>query len=1013
MLFKFRVLLAITVIISIFSAPLTTLPTFAAPVDHHQIQRIQRNGSTRHHGAAPDLALTEVDTLVLFGGPDNQQGDFEAGWNGWTSRDFTVAEAPDGGFWNVSDFNTESLGGSLAMWCGTYFGDDPGYGSNWNTSLEWSSYVLDPGVTATIRLTAALNYDVELNYDYVFFEVFRDGIWEQIEQYTGTRSGFAVDLSFDLTAGDEPLPVQLRWRVYSDSLYSDEDGSLDTDGAMQIDDITVDVDGLNISFDDFESEVGITWTEAVSMGVGDFAALYTNLQDIDACRSNYTTQVAFVDDGVVVPGTGGTPCVTWCFGPGGYIVNNSGGLLDPSYGINNGVISPPIAIPVEVDAVTTAFDVYHGPIFFGLDDPWMFYAVQIRSTASEDPEALDDAAWVGSPFLYHNTNGYTRWEESVDHMVESDARWMQVCLKVVEYMNFPNTGTDGVPTPYFDNVVVKGFARGGPGLTTLPTQLAQDSFPASGHLDFDDLAANSVRFDMAMNIADGEGANVPGDSLAIAVHPRGGATITSPPRMIVSMMPNPVFDAVRILPDDFAATPDGKVKGSVVGMQDESSSSWSFDLPDTGFIYPGDVIHYFFEAYDSRDGEVGLTRMPADTSGFDLFLGNQAMATVFPAAFEMRALPTVFSATPGDQPTILFWDDGGDEEAYQRWRFALADNGLLAGRDYDIYRTQAAAAGIGNGLGGRATAEQLDEYRTLFYTSGRQTDHTLGYGGVDTDPSRDIQLLEEWIDGGDRNLFLSGSGLALDLDWAEGGVGATFLDQTMGVQVIGGDVGQFIGNQTTPRIMAEPDSGILYLATEWVAHAGCPILPKMTAVVPTSDADRVAEFTDLNGNAGVYPYGAMVLKELSAVSGRVLSMPMSLEMVTNPPDWMPPSPLVYNVRSYLLGDVLYFFDWHQPMVPVAVPEVSAALTVHAYPNPFNPATAIHLSLGRDTEAQVAVYDLRGARVRMLHDGPLEAGEHTLRWGGDDDDGRGVASGLYFYQVQAAGETRLGKLTLLK
>jgi len=44
---------------------------------------------------------------------------------------------------------------------------------------------------------------------------------------------------------------------------------------------------------------------------------------------------------------------------------------------------------------------------------------------------------------------------------------------------------------------------------------------------------------------------------------------------------------------------------------------------------------------------------------------------------------------------------GGFFTTYLSWRWALADNGYDAGADYDIYRTQAAASGVGNGLGGR------------------------------------------------------------------------------------------------------------------------------------------------------------------------------------------------------------------------------------------------------------------------------------------------------------------------
>ena len=73
----------------------------------------------------------------------------------------------------------------------------------------------------------------------------------------------------------------------------------------------------------------------IRKGTGDFAHLWTGLMDLDTCRDNFSTQEAFIDDGQVVPGTGGSPCITWCYGPGGWIVNTTGGLAGPDEHIQN------------------------------------------------------------------------------------------------------------------------------------------------------------------------------------------------------------------------------------------------------------------------------------------------------------------------------------------------------------------------------------------------------------------------------------------------------------------------------------------------------------------------------------------------------------------------------------------------------------------------------------------------------------------------------------------------------
>jgi hypothetical protein len=86
------------------------------------------------------------------------------------------------------------------------------------------------------------------------------------------------------------------------------------------------------------------------------------------------------------------------------------------------------------------------------------------------------------------------------------------------------------------------------------------------------------------------------------------------------------------------------------------------------------------------------------------------------------------------------------------------------------------------------------------------------------------------------------------------------------------------------------------------------------------------------------------------------------------------------------------------------------LSVHAWPNPFNPATTISVEgAGR---ANVVIYDVTGKRVRDLWNGML-AGSRTLAWDGIDNRGARVSSGTYFVRVTAASQTQTMKLTLLK
>lgn len=85
----------------------------------------------------------------------------------------------------------------------------------------------------------------------------------------------------------------------------------------------------------------------------------------------------------------------------------------------------------------------------------------------------------------------------------------------------------------------------------------------------------------------------------------------------------------------------------------------------------------------------------------------------------------------------------------------------------------------------------------------------------------------------------------------------------------------------------------------------------------------------------------------------------------------------------------------------------------AYPNPFNPQTTVAFDLARTDHARVVIYDVQGRAVRTLVDEELPAGRHTVAWQGRDDQGRGVASGVYFARLQADSGHGLVKLVLVK
>jgi flagellar hook assembly protein FlgD len=63
--------------------------------------------------------------------------------------------------------------------------------------------------------------------------------------------------------------------------------------------------------------------------------------------------------------------------------------------------------------------------------------------------------------------------------------------------------------------------------------------------------------------------------------------------------------------------------------------------------------------------------------------------------------------------------------------------------------------------------------------------------------------------------------------------------------------------------------------------------------------------------------------------------------------------------------------------------------------------------------RLQVFDVTGALVRTLLDGPVGWGPHRVLWDGRDDRARDVASGAYFYRIEAEKASQARKLILLR
>ncbi len=106
--------------------------------------------------------------------------------------------------------------------------------------------------------------------------------------------------------------------------------------------------------------------------------------------------------------------------------------------------------------------------------------------------------------------------------------------------------------------------------------------------------------------------------------------------------------------------------------------------------------------------------------------------------------------------------------------------------------------------------------------------------------------------------------------------------------------------------------------------------------------------------------------------------------------------------------------WVDDTVGVPGDAAVAALSLsRPSPNPLNRGTSLAFAIAERGRAVLAIYDVRGARVRTIVDETMFPGSHERAWDGRNDDGRPVASGVYFVRIETSGRAEEQKVVVLR
>jgi len=115
----------------------------------------------------------------------------------------------------------------------------------------------------------------------------------------------------------------------------------------------------------------------------------------------------------------------------------------------------------------------------------------------------------------------------------------------------------------------------------------------------------------------------------------------------------------------------------------------------------------------------------------------------------------------------------------------------------------------------------------------------------------------------------------------------------------------------------------------------------------------------------------------------------------------------------------FWNPWVRKMTPVEWEDVGQAELPtefelrQNYPNPFNPQTLIEYALPKSAHVTIEIYNLLGQKVNILMDQDQKAGFYRVDWDGKDKKGEELASGIYFYRIQAGDFVKCKKMIMLK
>jgi len=98
---------------------------------------------------------------------------------------------------------------------------------------------------------------------------------------------------------------------------------------------------------------------------------------------------------------------------------------------------------------------------------------------------------------------------------------------------------------------------------------------------------------------------------------------------------------------------------------------------------------------------------------------------------------------------------------------------------------------------------------------------------------------------------------------------------------------------------------------------------------------------------------------------------------------------------------------------VIEPLPDSHLTAFNYPNPFNSQTMIQFYLETPGPVNISIFNPLGQLIKNWQRQAPFAGWHRVTWDAENDASKPLASGIYYYRIEATHQVQTGRMILIK